>query len=180
MRDFARLILVLFVACGLAAASLAVVNMVTRERIALWEQKQKETALRSVCRNADEFKEVTTNRVWEARLKGQKVGYAFLTQIQGYSGAITLMFGIDDRNAVTGLEILSHTETPGLGAKITTPAFRDQFRNRKAEALKLKKDDPHAGQIDAITGATISSRAVTRAISTAIESFQKAQTGDNP
>jgi electron transport complex protein RnfG len=72
---------------------------------------------------------------------------------------------------------LSHTETPGLGAKITTGQFRDQFRNRRLEQLILKEDDPAKGKIDAVTGATISSRAVTKALSSTLESFNREKAG---
>ena len=109
--------------------------------------------------------------------KGEKTGHVFLTRVQGYSGPITLMFGSDSSGAVTGLAILSHTETPGLGAKITTAQFRDQFRNKRPEQLILKKDAPARGQIDAITGATITSRAVTKALSSTLESFNREKAG---
>jgi electron transport complex protein RnfG len=93
------------------------------------------------------------------------------------SGLITLMFGTNSDGAVTGLRVLSHTETPGLGAKIATTQFRDQFKNRRPEQLILKKDDPAGGQINAITGATISSRVVTNATRSTLESFNKEKAG---
>jgi electron transport complex protein RnfG len=171
------MISVLFIACGLAAGSLAMVNAVTKEPIASHEKRQRDLALREVFPDADEFKDVTPNKVWEALRKGQKTGHVFLTQVQGYSGPITLMFGTDSSGAVTGLRILSHTETPGLGAKITTAQFRDQFRNKRPEQLILKKDNPARGQIDAITGATITSRAVTKAMRSTLESFNREKAG---
>jgi len=177
MRDFTKMISVLFIVCGLAAGSLAVVNIVTRERIARWEKEQKQVALREVFADADEFKEVAADRGWEAWRKGQKVGHAFLSQPQGYSGPITLMFGVDSDGAITGLRVLSHTETPGLGAKITSMHFREQFKNKRMEHLTLKKDNPGKGQIDAITGATISSRVVTKVLYTTLDSFNKEKAG---
>lgn len=164
MRDFARMISILFLTCGLAAGSLAVVNMVTRDRIAAWEKQRKEAALKVICADADEFREVKPGAAWDAFRAGGKTGSAFLLQAQGYSGPITLMFAVDNGGAITGLEVLGHTETPGLGAKIVTAAFRGQFVGKPAGQLKLKKDSPQDGNIDAITGATISSRAVTRAL----------------
>jgi Na+-translocating ferredoxin:NAD+ oxidoreductase subunit G len=174
MRDFVKMIGVLFISCGLAAASLAVVNAVTRERIAHWDTKTKEDALRAVMADADEFKEVKANEVWEARRNGQKAGEAFLIRINGYSGPITLMFGVGLDGTISGLQVLSHTETPGLGAKIVLPNFRDQFNGKRLEDLKLKKD---GGQIDAITGATISSRAVTKAVYSTLDSSKKENSG---
>ena len=179
MPDFVKMIGVLFITCGLAAGSLAIVNMVTKTPIANWEKKQKEDALREVFPKADEFKELTVNRLWEGLDKGQMAGHIFLTEIQGYSGAITLMFGIDADNTITGFKVLRHTETPGLGAKITSPQFRDQFKNKRLEQVELKKDNPGKGAIDAITAATISSRAVTKAVSATLDSFLKAKGGEN-
>jgi len=179
MRDFVKMISVLFIVCGLAAGGLAVVNAVTKEPIASYVKRQRDTALREVSADADEFKNVVPDRVWEVLRNGQKAGHIFLTQVQGYSGPITLMFGTDSDGAVTGLRVLSHTETPGLGAKITTAKFRDQFKNKRLEQLILKKDDPAEGQIDAIAGATISSRAVTKTMRSTLESFNKEKAGGN-
>jgi electron transport complex protein RnfG len=177
MRDFVKMISVLFIACGFAAGSLAVVNAVTKEPIANHEKQQREAALREVFPDADEFRNVVPDRVWEALRKGEKVGNVFLTPVQGYSGAITLVFGTGSDGTVTGLRVLSHTETPGLGAKIATAQFRDQFRNKRPEQLILKKDNPARGQIDAITGATITSRAVTKAMRSTLESFNREKAG---
>jgi electron transport complex protein RnfG len=178
MRDFIKMISILFVVCGLAAGSLAVVNAVTKERIATYAERRREAALLEVWPDADEFKNVTPDRVWEALRKGQRVGYIFLRQVQGYSGPITLVFGTDADGTLTGLVVLSQTETPGLGAKIATAQFRSQFTNKRLEDLVLKKDDPAKGQIDAITGATISSRAVTGSVRSTLESFGKEKVGE--
>ena len=178
MRDFTRMISVLFIACGLAAGSLAVVNAVTKEPIANYEKQQKEAALREVSAGADEFIAVTPDKVWEAFREKEKAGYVFLTEVQGYGGPITLAFGTDSDGAITELKVIKHTETPGLGAKIDTAQFRDQFQNKLPEQLVLKKDDPAKGQIDAITGATITSRAVTRAVYSTLGAFNKEKTGE--
>ncbi len=178
MRDFAKMISVLFIACGLAAGSLALVNAVTKEPIASHEKRQREAALREVFPSADEFISVVPDRIWEALSKGRSAGHVFLVQVQGYSGPITLVFGTDANGAVTGLRVLSHSETPGLGAKIATASFRDQFQNQRLEQLALKRDDPAQGRIDAVTGATISSRAVTKAVRSTLESFGKEKVGE--
>ncbi len=177
MRDFVGMVSVLFIVCGLSAASLAVMNGITKEPIARYEKQQKEEALRAVFPGAEEFRNSQPDKEWEALRNGQKAGHVFLAQVQGYSGPIILMFGLDSSGAVTGLQVLSHTETPGLGAKIATPQFRDQFKDKRLEQLVLKKYDPAKGQIDAVTGATISSRAVTKALSTTIGSFNSGNAG---
>ena len=173
MRNLVKMMFVLFIVCGTAAGSLAVVNMATQDRIARQEKQQKEDALRTILQDADEFNELAADSIWEAKRNGRKLGNAFLAKIQGYSGVITLMFAVDARGVITGLQILGHTETPGLGAKITSEAFRNQFKNKRMEQLVLKKDDPVKGQIDAITGATISSRVVTKALHSTLDSFNR-------
>ena len=90
----------------------------------------------------------------------QLVGRVLAASTQGYSGPIQGLVGLDPAGAVSGVRVLVQTETPGLGAKITGQAFLDQFQGKKAAEVALKKDDP-AGKIDAVTAATISSRAVT-------------------
>jgi electron transport complex protein RnfG len=170
MPDFVKMVAVLFIACGFSAGSLAVVNRVTQEPIANGERKAKDAALREVFTEADEFKEITPNRVWEARSKGQPVGQVLQAETPGYSGPIVMLFGTTLEDTLTGFKVLSHTETPGLGAKIGTDRFRGQFKNKSLGQLALRKESPERGQIDAITAATISSRAVTRAVSSTLAS----------
>ena len=105
---------------------------------------------------------------------GQALGFVFAASIQGYSGPILSFFGLDTGNALTGVKVLSHSETPGLGAKITEEKFLKQFRGRSAEEIALRRDDPK-GQIDAISAATISSRAVTFSLRSTLEQFLKGE-----
>ena len=130
MRDFIKMISILFVVCGLAAGSLEVVNAVTKERIATYAERRREAALLEVWPDADEFKNVTPDRVWKALRKGQRVGYIFLRQVHGYSGPITVVFGTDADGTLTGLVVRSQTETPGRGAEIATAQCRSKFTNR--------------------------------------------------
>lgn len=179
MRDIVKMVVVLFVACGLAAGSLAVVNAVTKERIANGEERRKADALRKVAGQADDFTEIVPGKVWQIVNKGQPAGNVFIAEVQGYSGPISMAFGTDAAGAIAGLEVMSQTETPGLGAKIMTEKFRSQFKGKTLEQLALKKDDAAKGQIDAISGATISSRAVANAVRSTLESFDKEKTGES-
>lgn len=88
-------------------------------------------------------------------------GYTFIASGSGYSGVISMLVGINIDYAIRNVAILSHTETPGLGSKITEEAFTAQFIGLGTDEIALSKDN---GKIDAITGASISSRAVTEAI----------------
>lgn len=185
MHESLKMIGVLFLTCGIAAASLSLVNMVTSEPIERGKQQQTEEGLREVFSAADAFEAAATAesaggaQIWEALSQGKPVGYVFQIKALGYSGEITMMFGLDAEKKLTGLKVLNHTETPGLGAKITSPElFSGQFKNKGLEQLALKVDQPGTGAIDGITAATISSRAVTRAVHNALDAFLKGKEGE--
>ncbi len=101
--------------------------------------------------------DITFVEVYDA--DGNITGRVFDVTSAGYGGPIAIKVGIDGELKVKGVRILSHTETPGLGSKITGMGFLDQFKEKTGISLYLKKDNAE-GTIDAITGATISSRAV--------------------
>ena len=108
---------------------------------------------------------------------GAVLGYAIKSSVGGFGGPVSLMVGVLPDGTVYNTKTLSHSETPGLGAKCTEPAFADQFRNLDPSVKKLsvKKD---GGDIDAITAATITSRAYTEAVALAV-SISKAIKGDD-
>ncbi|MCX7029462.1 MAG: RnfABCDGE type electron transport complex subunit G, partial [Spirochaetes bacterium] len=166
MKDILKIAFILFVVCGLAAGSLSFVNLATKDRIAAFAKEEKIAAMRNIFPSAESFTErpkadggETTD--WDAVAGGATVGNVHLLKFMGYSGTIELVFVEDTAGALTGVQVLSHTETAGLGAKITTAAWTDQFRGKARNQVVLKKDDS-GGAIDAIAAATISSRAVTR------------------
>jgi H+/Na+-translocating ferredoxin:NAD+ oxidoreductase subunit G len=175
MNNFTRMTLVLFVVCGAAAGALAFVNQITKPKIIAQAKLEKSEALKEVLPEADDFREVVPDKVWDALKGGERIGSVIITAAQGYSGNIGIVIGLDAGDSVTGLKILSQSETPGLGAKIVERAFLDQFRGKRAESIALKKDDPSAGGIDAISAATISSRAVTNTVRSAVDSFAKGE-----
>ncbi len=88
-------------------------------------------------------------------------GYAVLAGSNGYSGKISLLVGINTDGSIKDVSVISHTETPGLGSRITEKSFTDQFKGLDTEEIALSRD---GGKIDAITGATISSEAVVEAV----------------
>jgi electron transport complex protein RnfG len=94
---------------------------------------------------------------------GVEIGRVWDVRAPGYSGFIGVKAGVAADGRIARVKILEHGETPGLGAKIAKDAFLGQFEGQELGRLHLKKDNP-AGAIDAIAGATISSRAVTDGI----------------
>jgi electron transport complex protein RnfG len=168
VKDILKIAFILFVVCGLAAGSLSFVNLATKDRIAAFAKEEKLAAFQKIFPAAESFTEQPPAdggevRDWDAVAGGTVVGRVHLLKPMGYSGTIELVFGEDAAGTLTGMQVLSHTETAGLGAKITTAAWASQFKGKSRDQVVLKKDNA-AGAIDAISAATISSRAVTRAI----------------
>ena len=95
---------------------------------------------------------------------------------KGFSGNISLMVGILADGTLKNISVLQHAETPGLGSKMTEPTFKDQFNGKKADSfnIKVKKD---GGDVDAITAATISSRAFCDAVNRALLTFENNKGG---
>jgi Na+-translocating ferredoxin:NAD+ oxidoreductase subunit G len=98
-------------------------------------------------------------------------GEAIVVKPRGYSSEIEMMVGIDPQGKVSGVKILSQKETPGLGADVAKPGFLDQFKGKSVKDKLAAKQD-----IDAITGATISSRAVCKGVKDALA---RSQSGNN-
>ncbi|MCD5412855.1 MAG: FMN-binding protein [Dehalococcoidia bacterium] len=100
------------------------------------------------------------NGIYRIYANGDEIGTAFLAVGTGWGGAINILVGIENET-IKGIAILSHSETPGLGARITEDEFRDQFAGLHIDDVALRRDN---GKIDAITAATISSRTVADAV----------------
>ena len=95
------------------------------------------------------------------------LGYAVIAQSKGYSSQVPMAVAFDDEGTIANVIGMDNTETPGLGTKVQLPDFTDQFLGRAAEPLTI--DD-----IDAVTGATISSKAALAAVNEAIEAYRSA------
>lgn len=111
-----------------------------------------------------------TDLVLPGYIPSKQTGYAVEVRTTGFDGEIVMMVGVDTEGNVRGISIISHSETAGLGAVAGSDsargqAFRDQFIGKTGE-LAVTKD---GGTVDAISGATITSRAVTEGVDAAIE-----------
>lgn len=167
-----RLALTLLLITGLMAAVLAGINQLTSPRIEAARAAKTVEALSAVLPDAETAQQITdypddTGLVTEVYESEQ--GYALKVTPTGFDNTITMMVGVDRSGSVLGVSIISHTETPGLGAVSAdkTPkgeAFRDQFIGMSGE-LAVSKD---GGSVDALTGATITSRAVTAGVNAAL------------
>ena len=114
--------------------------------------------------------------VFRAKTAGQTAGWVVKSSGQGYADKIELLIGVDaDAENITGLFILDQKETPGLGNKIMEPVWRHQFNNKSTQqqlrAVKTKAAAPN--EINAITGATISSKAVCDIINQSLNNLRQ-------
>lgn len=187
-----NMILSLGIICLIIAGILALVNVATRDTIAQAETKAKVEAIKEIVPAFDNnpYEEQDTVAleseprpliVYPATQGGQPVGYAIETYTDaGFAGHIDIMVGFDMQSQIVGFKVLKHEETPGLGAKIqewfTSPApSADLIRDvrgldmSQASPLKVSKD---GGKVDAITAATISSRAFIDALERAYRVYQ--------
>ena len=111
--------------------------------------------------------------VYPAKNDSVLIGYAVNTYTNnGFSGNITIMAGFKTDGTIINITVLTHKETPGLGNKMTEPEFKDQFMNKNPKEFSLVVDKD-GGPVDAITAATISSRAFCDAIQRAYNTLQK-------
>jgi len=162
-----RLTVTLLLITGIVAAALAGVNAITKDAIAANQEKKTQEALAVVLPDAGNLQKVEltgdTGIVSEVYTDG--ASYAVKVLPGGFDGEITMMVGIKD-DAVTGISIISHTETPGLGAVAAAQnakgeAFRGQFVGLFGELAV-------GNQIDAMSGATITSNAVVTGVNAAL------------
>ena len=114
----------------------------------------------------------TAIEVFEGTNGSDTVGYTIKTAPSGYGGPVELTIGISKDGKITGVNVGNNSETPGLGAKSTDPAFNGQYKGKAAKTLEvIKSGAPNESQIKAISGATITSKAVTGGVNEAIAIF---------
>lgn len=162
-----------------AATTLALVNHVTMEPIALAKKAQMELAIKNVIPSfnsltSDTVGDFVCNRAYDNA--GQLVGMAVNVYTdKGFSGRINMMVGFDEQGNICGYEILQHAETPGLGAKADQWFQKDGKgsvigKNPETADLRVVKD---GGEVDAISGSTITSRAFCDAVASAYGVFKQ-------
>ena len=184
-KDMFKLGLNLLIISAVAALLLALTNSVTSSTIAQRNEQANAEARKLVLESAQDFEEVKdvktdnskgveVSEIYEAKdASGNTVGYTLKVLPSGYGGTIELMVGIDSaKGQVSGINVVSNSETAGLGAKATDPEFSDQYKGKPLEELSvLKNGTPGDTEIKAISGATITSTAVTNGVDAAIEVY---------
>lgn len=185
MRDFLNLGIRLLLICAISAGLLGATYSVTKEPIAQHAEQASIEANKAVCPSADSFKELNLSGFqskpgWDASFAditdalqaqkgGKTVGYVVKVNGSGYGGTIAMTVGLDLAGEYTGVSIDSMNESPGLGTKAKDDAFKGQYTGKSSaqELAVTKNDTANDNEIKAITGATITSKAVTSAINVA-------------
>ncbi len=155
MREMARYGLILAMICLVASASLAGMNALTKSKIEDQAKSEEEQGLKAVLPEAADFQAVKSGGqiiYYKAYDQGGNfLGAGFKASGKGYSSIIEAIAGMKKDGTIVNIKILSQNETPGLGSRVAEPEFREKFSNKNIAEL---------GGVHAITGATISSRAV--------------------
>ena len=161
-----RLTVTLLLICALVAGVLAGVNAITKERIAAAQEQKTLDAIAQVLPGVEGLEQIPGDTGIVKTVYASGDSYAVLVAPVGFDGEVTMMVGIT-AGEVTGISVISHTETPGLGAVAAAKnakgeAFRNQFVGTSGELVVGES-------IDAISGATITSKAVVSGVNAALE-----------
>ncbi len=152
-----------------AVLILALVHTLTADTIVRRAEEKRQAAMASVMPDANVFSEMYSEDTTIDRISGAYNGTTFLgycveVSPKGFGGAINLMVGVNTNGSVTGVSILEHSERNSLGSRVTDPAFLNQYIGKSGS---VTVNTGH-NAIQAITGATITSKAVTQGINTAL------------
>ncbi len=175
MKEMLKIVVSLFVIFVVAGLVLSYVYARTSTVIYQAQVREKEEALRKMSPEAEKIDEAGKWTLYEkpneyyAAKKGNKaIGYIASTVGKGYSSYIKILVSTDLDIKIKSINILSHQETPGLGDEIEKEDFKRQFGGKAIENLELVKVET-TDKIQAISGATISSRAVTNGVKEAVK-----------
>lgn len=177
----------LLIIAGIAAAALGGVNAATAPTIAQKKEASTQKAMKAVFLPTtasdaeidglsvtfDEPVEVKDSDIINSYSKSSDGGYAFSITTKGFSAGLNLMVGIDKDGTVTGVKVVSHSETPGLGANAESKLSPQFDKGKQAPLTVLKGSGASDTQLEAITGATITSNAVVNAVNEAYDYYEK-------
>lgn len=170
---------VLVVICLVTTLALASVYQITKPIIAeinrIIYEKTQIAVLPQAAEGFDPYEGDLLEGIQAVSLSKQEVGTVVTVVEKGYGGPLTVMVGIGSDGVITGIQILSHKETPGLGTKTMTETHLGQYIG---QSDITNTGESGAGQIDAISGATISSNAIYRAVDKALSQYEEVGGGN--
>lgn len=185
MSDIVRLGTRLLIITFVAALALSITNLVTAAPIEAQIQKENDMSRQSVLPEAETFelmddikgidvaKWPDIKEVYAGKSGDRVIGYTFKIFAKGYGGPMEITLGIDIDGRISGLKLGNHQETPGLGAKAAESSFQDQYNGKIVgeELIVTKASNPKDNEVEAITGATITSRAITDGVNNACQLY---------
>ena len=176
---FGNMVLVLSGICLVCSALLGTVYAVTKAPIEASELAKVNAAISAVTPAFDSIPSEAVRtlddgaQIYTSRMGGQVVGYAIKVSTSGFGGPLTIMVGFTPDGTVYNTSVISHSETPGLGAKLVdencAPRVQVKGKNPSTNKITVTKD---GGEIDAITASTITSRAFLKGVNAAYEVFK--------
>jgi len=181
MRNIIKTTIALFIICTITGLCLSYVNNLTRDPIAQRIREAAELKKSEVLKDAKSFEEIKLSGIipdkgniitaaFKGINSGKTTGFVFTVSPKGYGGPIDVTVGIGIDGAVTGVKLGENKETPGLGTKAAEAPFITQYTGKNIQkSFELVKKPPAGNQIQAISGATISSRAVNSAVQAAAD-----------
>ena len=193
MNKIIKNTIILTIITLVSGVALGAVYEITKAPIANAQEEAKQEAYKQVFENADSFDDLEVdakeaaeavkaagvddgaeiNEAVEAKQGGETIGYVITaTDPNGYGGDIQVSVGIQNDGTVNGIAILSINETAGLGMKASEPEFYEQYSGKQTDHFYVSKDGGEGEQIDAISGATITTRAVTGAVNASLGYYQ--------
>ena len=184
MKEIITLGLKLLLISLIAALALGYANEMTKGQILAQRESANKEARIAVMPDADAFKPIDLEEKniddsiilegYTALKNDSQIGYVFKVAPKGYGGAVEVIVGISNENKLTGVRIGNMNETPGLGAKSKDLEFYSQYAGMNTlTEIGVSKIAKTETEIKAISGATITSKAVTKGVNHAIEAFKK-------
>lgn len=174
MRDY-KPIIVLFVICLVVSAALSGTYQLTKETIAQAAQEKINAQIGELIPEGTPGELQENNGLPYYQLTdegGADLGRVYLVKTNGYGGELQIMVGLKDVNTVVGVRILSSSETPGLGKRAEEPTFYEQYQGISTDSFNVVKGSKTAdNDIVAISSATITSKAVTKAVNLALTDY---------
>lgn len=165
-----KIALNLTVACIISGMIIAVVYFLTADIAKQAQVELNNLALKSLVTEADQYTPIEGKTGWyTATQNGKLIAYVVPAESKGYGGTIKLLVAVGPDNKVMKYTFLEAKETPGLGDKAAKAPFMDQFSGKTSKNLVVTKDASNKDDIQAISGATITSRAVTLAVKNSVD-----------
>ena len=184
-NDIIKPVAVLLAICIIIPLALSLTNKITKDKIAELDEKNSSETMASLIKadkfTEEEFKDSETEFTYYFALKdGNIIGYIFKTAEKGYGGDVSVMTAVNSDGTVKSVAILDvSNETPGLGQNAAKESFYSQYEGKKSAISLLKNGaDSAKNEVNAVTGATITSTAVNKAVNKALKQFESVKNNE--